>query len=177
MRLTNVAGPGAGVLSTTDELNDDTRLVLRLLRQWLAGLKSNDTECWQAAWNELAVKIGSSRARRVLVAVERFIRVIGDNAGRSLTFRPVQCGYVGVDEGVMLLLLRRAGGNDEIGAMETAAGIVCSEAASDLVSAARQLHEAVGRGVGEEDAPAPESFIDGGGWLSRERPAPSNSLH
>ena len=103
-------GSVTAVLATTAELNADTQLLLRLLRQWLFGMRNGDPEFWQTAWNDLAVRYGTPRARRALVAVERFYKVLADGACRTLSIRPVQCGFLGIDEGVMLLLLRRAGG-------------------------------------------------------------------
>ena len=160
------------VLATTSELNEDTQLLLRLLRQWLFGIRNGDQEFWQSAWNDRAVRYGTPKARRALVAVERFYKVLADGACRTLSIRPVQCGSLGVDEGVMLLLLRRAGSGDDIGAVETAAGLVHSHAAADLADAARQLHGAVGEPAGTDGA----SFV-AGGWLSQERNPPSSSYH
>ena len=162
-----------GVLSTTEELNDQTRLLLRLLRQWLTGLSNNDTGVWQQAWNDLCGRMGEANARRVLVGVERFIKVINRQAVRSVMFRPIPCGFVGMDEGVMLLLLRKAGSGDSMGAMEPAAGLVHSEAARDLSEAALQLHTAFANGTGEAGN---DTFL-AGGWLSRERPAASTTIH
>lgn len=165
-------GGVTAVLATTSELNEDTRLLLRLLRQWLFGMRNGDPEYWQTAWNDLAVRYGTPKARRALVAVERFYKVLADGACRSLSIRPVQCGFLGIDEGVMLLLLRRAGAGDDIGAVETATGLVHSRAAADLADAARQLHCAFRDPEGAGGA----SFV-AGGWLSQERTPPSSSIH
>jgi hypothetical protein len=172
MNRQTAGGGVTAVLSTTSELNDDTRLLLRLLRQWLFGMRNGDPEFWQHAWNDLAVRYGAPRARRALVAVERFYKVLADGACRSLSIRPVQCSFLGVDEGVMLLLLRRAGAGDGIGAVETAAGLVHSDAAPELADAARQLHAA----FGASDNGDAGSFV-AGGWLSEERQPPSTSYH
>lgn len=165
-------GGVTAVLATTSELNEDTQLLLRLLRQWLFGMRNGDPRFWQTAWNDLAMRHGTPKARRALVAVERFYKVLADGACRSLSIRSVQCGFLGIDEGVMLLLLRRAGAGDDIGAMETAAGLVHSRAAADLVDAARQLHGAFRDPVDAEGG----SFV-AGGWLSQERTPPSTSYH
>lgn len=90
-------------------LTSSEALLLSVYRQWLTGLESRDSRCWEGAWREVSRALGGNAGRAALSALESLLRRIAGHALRTVSYHPPCCGYVAADERLLLGAVAAAG--------------------------------------------------------------------
>lgn len=87
------------------ELSEVEKTLIRSYRRWIAGMRMNDERYWSVVWTELSSFLDDQSARSILGGLLSQIAAIGSFSRRPVRLHPPCCGYVCVDELLILSLI------------------------------------------------------------------------
>lgn len=119
------------------------RLVVEGVRRWMAGYATNDTSCWELAWDLYASELGKERARRPVSELSCYARVLKTHGTRTLCLFPYDSPKLCQDECLVTAFVAAAQQNDTGTRNAIAEALFHTQGRNDAVFAASEFGSAL----------------------------------
>jgi hypothetical protein len=121
------------------DLLQGEEVVLRSLRLWIIGLRSNAPHCWSRVWNDFAKRFGTKDAGLALSGLAGCIKTLQLNARRKIRHHPPCCRYLAPDEVSFLGFIGACQRADWMLSRHKAEWLVQADGIGDLLEAGSRL--------------------------------------
>ena len=130
-------------LTRMQDLAESERLIIDIYRRWIAGMRSNDDRHWSVVWTELSGSLGMKSARAILGGLQSVIAGIGSSSRRPVQLHPPCCGFVCLDELLVINLVGACQRRNYALARSTAEWMVSCNGRASLLEGGRRIADAL----------------------------------